>query len=78
MLELARLEEYLGNVPAARAILTEARVKARGDWKVFLEGVLFERRNGKREDAVRDCLRIHVGVTCGEHNCGIQFPRRRV
>jgi hypothetical protein len=53
LLEYARLEEYLGNMDAARHTLTEARTKARGDWKVFLEAVLFERRNGDRGQAVR-------------------------
>ncbi len=67
MLELARLEEYGGNIVEARRILTEARIKARSDWKVFLEGVLFERRNGKREDAVRDCAA--TGCCCRRCCC---------
>ncbi len=53
-LELARLEEYYGNISRARELLREARAHSKQDWKVFLESVLLERRVGCREAAVRD------------------------
>ena len=51
LLEQARLEEYIGNVDAARKILADATVTARHEWKVFLETVLLEVRAGDLDAA---------------------------
>ncbi len=40
----------------ARDILADARTHSHHDWKVFLEGVLLERRAGNRDQAVRERL----------------------
>lgn len=49
---MARLEEYCGDVPKARELLTAAREHSKQDWKVFLESVLLERRVGVNDAAV--------------------------
>lgn len=65
ILEQARLEEYAGCPDAARRILDEAKVKAKHEWKVFLERVLLEIRAGDTEAAlaqVRESLLVHAGT----------------
>ena len=65
LLEFARLEEYMGNTSEARKILQNSRLEAKHEWKVFLESVMLEFRNGRREDAVRaaeDALAVHSGT----------------
>ena len=65
MLELARLEEYSCHPDRAREVLADARLLAPYDWKVCLEGVLLERRVGRRNAAVRlaeQALQSHTGT----------------
>mmetsp|Transcript_41132 Transcript_41132/g.66247 ORF Transcript_41132/g.66247 Transcript_41132/m.66247 type:complete len:1159 (+) Transcript_41132:364-3840(+) len=65
LLECSRLAEYMGVIKEARSILQRARKETRHEWKVFLESVMLEIRNGKREDAIRaaeDALAIHSGT----------------
>lgn len=65
LLEQARLEEYIGNVDAARKILADATVTARHEWKVFLETVLLEVRAGDLDAArarVKEALEVHAGT----------------
>jgi hypothetical protein len=59
------VEEYAGNVDAARRILQRACVEVRAEWKVFLEAVLLEARAGDLEGAVRMAeysLKYHSGT----------------
>jgi la-related protein 1 len=47
LLECARLEEFVGNVELARAILSRCRFETTtSDWKIWLESVLLEVRSG--------------------------------
>jgi len=65
LLECSRLEEYTGDIDAARSTLAQARRDTRSEWKVFLESVMLEVRNGRAEDAIRaaeDALAIHSGT----------------
>jgi len=52
LLECARLEEYVGDVDLARAVLTKSRNVCGNDWKVWLESVLLEIRNGDQMRAL--------------------------
>ena len=59
------LQEYAGNLEAARRILARARNEVRGEWKVFLESVLLEARAGNHRGAVRqadEALLLHAGT----------------
>lgn len=51
-LECSRLEEYLGNVAAARRVLSVARTDVKNEWKVQLESVLLEARAGNITAAI--------------------------
>jgi tetratricopeptide (TPR) repeat protein len=65
LVEFARLEEYAGDVRLARAILAKAKVEAQYEWKVFLEAVLLEVRDGQHEAALREAraaLENHRGT----------------
>jgi hypothetical protein len=42
LLECSRLEEFVGNAPAARDILTRAEQELRSEWKICLELVLLQ------------------------------------
>ena len=65
LVETARLEEYVGRDEAARQILADGRRTSQKEWKVFLESVLLEIRNGKRDAAIalaEEALKIHRGT----------------
>jgi len=65
VLEQSRLEEYAGCVDAARKILDEAKIKAKHEWKVFLERVLLEIRACDQEAALqqaKEALLAHSGT----------------
>jgi tetratricopeptide (TPR) repeat protein len=65
LLELARLEDFVGETKLARAILCKGRVLYGHDWKVWLESVLLEIRGGRflRAMEICDCsLEIHQGT----------------
>ena len=64
-LEHARLEEFVGNMELARAILCKARNDASSDWKIWLESVNVEIRCKMYNRAARvacDALKIHTGT----------------
>jgi len=52
-LECARLEEYVGHVGKARAVLRRAHCESKHEWKMSLEAVLLEHRAGLYEEAAR-------------------------
>src|SRR5690606_6296604 len=61
-IEMARLEEYLGNIDQARYYLSKAKHLTRDEWKVFLEAVLLEMRSNDFQSAkeeVDEALKIH-------------------
>eukprot|EP00542_Grammatophora_oceanica_P014143 CAMPEP_0194037432 /NCGR_PEP_ID=MMETSP0009_2-20130614/9782_1 /TAXON_ID=210454 /ORGANISM="Grammatophora oceanica, Strain CCMP 410" /LENGTH=1666 /DNA_ID=CAMNT_0038679591 /DNA_START=197 /DNA_END=5197 /DNA_ORIENTATION=+ len=65
LLECSRLEEFIGNVDRARAILTKSRIEITSDWKVWLESVLVEVRGGEKDRAIdlaKRALQIHTGT----------------
>jgi len=65
LLECARLEEYSGDVDLARAVLTKSRNVCGNDWKVWLESVLLEIRNGDQMRALELAelgLKLHSGT----------------
>lgn len=51
------MEEYVGNLDTARAVLTRARLDLRCEWKVYLEAVLLEARAGNLLEAVEEAER---------------------
>jgi tetratricopeptide (TPR) repeat protein len=62
LIECARMEEYLGKLDLARNYIKKAQKEAKHEWKVFLEGILLEMRNGQIERAIkeaREALKIH-------------------
>jgi len=64
-LEHARLEEFVGNMELARAILCKARHDASSDWKIWLESVNVEIRCKMYNRAARiacEALKIHTGT----------------
>mmetsp|Transcript_15225 Transcript_15225/g.22390 ORF Transcript_15225/g.22390 Transcript_15225/m.22390 type:complete len:1864 (+) Transcript_15225:253-5844(+) len=61
LLECARLEEFDGDTELAQAILCKARHSGNSDWKVWIESVSIEMRNGKRERAIH-LSRIAVAI----------------
>lgn len=64
-LECSRVEEYIGNVDVARDILKRARVEVRSDWKIFMESVMLESRQGNLKGAiaaVQEALNVHPGA----------------
>jgi tetratricopeptide (TPR) repeat protein len=65
LLECARLEEFVGETDLARAILCKGRVDYGHDWKVWLESVLLEIRNGENFRAMEigmRALEFHYGT----------------
>ena len=52
LLECVRLEEFVGNIDLAKAILCKTRTEAKADWKVWLQSVSMEVRSGNRELAI--------------------------
>jgi len=52
LLECARLEEFVGDIELAQAILCKSRSINGSDWKVWLESVLLEIRCGNRTRAI--------------------------
>eukprot|EP00797_Seminavis_robusta_P014299 Sro216_g089500.1 n/a (621) ;mRNA; r:68452-70314 len=65
LLECARLEEFSGDLGLARAILCRSRVDYGTDWKVWLESVLLEIRDGDHERAIelaKGALEMHPGT----------------
>ncbi|KAI2512860.1 hypothetical protein MHU86_1406 [Fragilaria crotonensis] len=65
LLECARLEEFAGDVDLARAILCKSRLEHMTDWKVWLESVLLEIRDGKHTKALslaKQALEKHSGT----------------
>lgn len=65
LLECARLEEYVGDVDLAKAILCKSRSVSGSDWKVWLESVLLEIRCGNRVRAIELAelaLHLHSGT----------------
>lgn len=65
LLECARLEEFVGDVELAKAILSKSRHVTGYDWKVWLESVLLEIRCGNRDRAVELAelaLQLHSGT----------------
>lgn len=64
-LECSRFEEYAGNISLAREIISKAKFEMRSDWKVFMEAVQVELRQGNLKEAVsvgRDALSVHPGA----------------
>ena len=51
-LECARVQEYVGDLVGARRILTRAREEIKGEWKIYLETILLEARNGNLQEAI--------------------------
>mmetsp|Transcript_20983 Transcript_20983/g.37890 ORF Transcript_20983/g.37890 Transcript_20983/m.37890 type:complete len:1660 (-) Transcript_20983:315-5294(-) len=65
MLESSRLEEFAGDTKLARAILCKARNESGSDWKVWLESVFLEIRDGEQKRAVnlvKRALQRHTGT----------------
>ena len=65
LLECARLEEFVGNIELARAILSRSRLVATSDWKIWLESVLLEVRSGyplRAIELARRALVNHSGT----------------
>ncbi len=65
LLECARLEEFVGDVQLAQAILCKSRRISGSDWKVWLESVLLEIRCGNRTRAIelaQHALKQHSGT----------------
>lgn len=63
-LECCRLEEFTGSVDAARKILTIARSSIKNEWKIYLESVLVEARDGNLTTAIfiaDEALRMDSG-----------------
>jgi la-related protein 1 len=52
LLECVRLEEFVGNIDVAKAILCKTRTEAKADWKVWLQSVSMEVRSGNRKLAI--------------------------
>lgn len=64
-LECSRVEEYIGNISGARRILETARKDVKQEWKVFLESVLLEARDGNMLLAIevaKRSLTLHTGT----------------
>jgi tetratricopeptide (TPR) repeat protein len=63
LIELAKYEEYMGNLSNARKYLKESQIESKNnDWKVFLESILLEIRNKNIENAIKESeksLKIH-------------------
>ncbi|KAL3917984.1 MAG: hypothetical protein SGILL_004455, partial [Bacillariaceae sp.] len=65
LLECARLEEFVGDVELASAILCKSRMIGGSDWKVWLESVMLSIRSGDYQRAMvlsKLALRQHSGT----------------
>ncbi len=65
LLECARLEEFVGDVELASAILCRSRNVGGSDWKVWLESVMLAIRNGNYTKAIalsQKALQQHSGT----------------
>jgi tetratricopeptide (TPR) repeat protein len=65
LLECARLEEYVGDVELASAILCRSRNSGGSDWKVWLESVMLAIRSGDFTKAItlsQKALQLHSGT----------------
>ena len=65
LLECARLEEFVGDVKLASAILCRSRSVGGSDWKVWLESVMLAIRNGDYTKAIalsQKALQQHSGT----------------
>eukprot|EP00537_Pseudo-nitzschia_pungens_P003226 CAMPEP_0172359386 /NCGR_PEP_ID=MMETSP1060-20121228/3587_1 /TAXON_ID=37318 /ORGANISM="Pseudo-nitzschia pungens, Strain cf. cingulata" /LENGTH=1732 /DNA_ID=CAMNT_0013081015 /DNA_START=151 /DNA_END=5349 /DNA_ORIENTATION=+ len=65
LLECARLEEFVGDVELASAILCRSRNVGGSDWKVWLESVMLAIRNGNYPKAIalsQKALQQHSGT----------------
>jgi len=65
LLECARLEEFVGDVELASAILCRSRNVGGNDWKVWLESVMLAIRNGNYTKAIalsQKALQQHSGT----------------
>jgi len=65
LLECARLEEFVGDVELANAILCRSRNVGSSDWKVWLESVMRAIRNGNYSKAIalsQKALQQHSGT----------------
>mmetsp|Transcript_16920 Transcript_16920/g.39077 ORF Transcript_16920/g.39077 Transcript_16920/m.39077 type:complete len:1708 (+) Transcript_16920:176-5299(+) len=65
LLECARLEEFVGDVELASAILCRSRNVGGSDWKVWLESVMLAIRNGDYSKAIslsQKALQQHSGT----------------
>mmetsp|Transcript_22701 Transcript_22701/g.26039 ORF Transcript_22701/g.26039 Transcript_22701/m.26039 type:complete len:1700 (-) Transcript_22701:211-5310(-) len=65
LLECARLEEFVGDVELANAILCRSRNVGSSDWKVWLESVMLAIRNGDYTKAIalsQKALQQHSGT----------------
>ncbi len=65
LLECARLEEFVGDVDLASAILCRSRNVGSSDWKVWLESVMLAIRNGNYPKAIalsQKALQQHSGT----------------
>ena len=65
LLECARLEEFVGDVELAKAILCRSRNVGGSDWKVWLESVMLAIRNGNYTKAIalsQKALQQHSGT----------------
>lgn len=65
LITLSSLVLTYRSVDRARKILVRSRMETRAEWKVFLESVLLEMRDGQWGKAVeeaRSALKIHSGT----------------
>ena len=65
LLECSKLEEFVGNIDIARNILYKAEQEMKSEWKICLESVLLEARNGNIRQAIRsadNALKVHAGT----------------
>ena len=53
LLECVKLEEFVGNIDLARAIMEKTKFDFNSDWKVWLQNVMLEARNGNRALAIK-------------------------
>jgi la-related protein 1 len=64
-LECSRVEEFVGNTVTARRILGVSRREVKHEWKVFLESVMMEARDGNMLLAIQVAklsLNLHTGT----------------
>lgn len=65
LLECVKLEEFVGNIDLARALMEKTKLEFKNDWKVWLQNVMLESRNGNRALAIKlaqEGLQEHSGT----------------